>query len=354
MDGRCVPASGHDAGVHQGTDSGPITLDAGPMCVAASECDDADACTTDACASGRCAHDPVTCDDGDACTADACDSVSGCTTSPLGCDDGNACTTDSCDSATGCVHAPVPVAGGTCATPIDVSAGGTFSGDSSCAASDFSGVCSGAAGPDVSFYFDVSELSTVDLDASGSSFTPVLFVGTACTSASLGCDDSGGARLHVELNPGRYFVGLDGRASSDAGAWSLAVAIAPAVRSETVTFPSAGDARVTVYPNLWNAGDYVQGVRATSLARVTSAQMSLQVSPNNLTCDTQDMRLLINGVEVGRFSIPSSTSLVTRTFTFPVISGPSYTLRVETVRTVNSGCGSAGLPDGVSTIVLSG
>jgi hypothetical protein len=75
-------------------------------CAVDAECDDLNACTTDACASGFCAHVPIDCDDGDVCTADTC--AGGiCSHAPASCDDGNACTTDSCDSVTGCAHAPI-------------------------------------------------------------------------------------------------------------------------------------------------------------------------------------------------------------------------------------------------------
>lgn len=355
VDGSCV-TTGVDSGPTDedaGIDAGPVEIDAGPMCLAANDCNDADACTMDECTAGSCTHDAIACDDADACTTDACDPASGCTTAPLSCDDGDACTTDSCDRATGCANVPVSVAGGSCVTAIDITAGGMFTGDSSCAPSSFSGVCSGATGGDVAFVFDLAARSTVDLDASGTSFTPVLFLGISCGSDGRGCDGTGGGRLSADLLPGRYYVGLDGRASSDVGAWSLRVTITPVPVAETVTFPAAGDTRVTRYPNLWNAGDYIQGSRTTSLPRITSAQMTLSISPNGLTCDTQDMRALINGVEVGRFAVAPGASIVSQTFSFPAITGPTYTLRVETVRTVSSGCGSAGLPDGVSTFRLS-
>lgn len=41
-------------------------------------CEDFDACTIDACLSGKCVHKAVTCDDGVECTADSCDKQLGC------------------------------------------------------------------------------------------------------------------------------------------------------------------------------------------------------------------------------------------------------------------------------------
>jgi Dictyostelium (slime mold) repeat len=135
-------------------------------CASAVECDDGNACTTDACdPGGTCVNtilddgtpcDDATvcngsetcgaglcvggtaldCDDGDPCSTDTCDAVTGCAHTllpdgspcddatvcngsetcvadvctpgtPLVCDDGNACTTDSCDPALGCQHTAV-------------------------------------------------------------------------------------------------------------------------------------------------------------------------------------------------------------------------------------------------------
>lgn len=73
-------------------------------------CDDANTCTeSDVCSGGMCTPGmPKNCDDADACTAEACDPVNGCTHTPVSCDDNDPCTTDSCNAATGCAHAPAP------------------------------------------------------------------------------------------------------------------------------------------------------------------------------------------------------------------------------------------------------
>lgn len=343
-----VDLGGADGGrVDGGLDFGPP-----PMCTTTPDCDDSSMCTTEECVGGSCMVTAVTCDDGDACTDDSCDPATGCTTSPTSCDDGNACTTDSCDSGTGCAHAPIAVAGGTCASPIDISAGGTFTGDSTCASNDVTGVCTGTAAPDVAFVLDLPSQSMVSLNAGASSFGLVLFVGSACGSESSGCNSAGTANLNVTLPAGRHYVGIDGRTMTDSGAWSLMVGITPVVTTETVTFPAAGDTRVTAAGTaFWNSGDYVQGTRSTSLSSVRRAQLNLAVDSNVLSCDTQDMRMRINGTIVGSFSIASGTTSVTPTFNFSAISGPTYTLRLETVRTVSGGCGSAGLPNG-STVTL--
>lgn len=370
VDEVCQPRSGSDGGRR---DSGPIGADAGPsdlgatdagpvdagvdagpppMCTVVADCDDSSLCTTEECTDGRCVLTPVGCDDGDACTDDGCDPSTGCTATPTDCDDGDACTVDSCDSATGCAHEPVVATGGTCASPIDISAGGTFSGDSTCAASDVSGVCSGSGAPDVAFVLDLATESMVTLDAGGSSFGLVLFVGSSCGGASRGCNATGTADLSLTLPAGRHHVTLDGRTPSDSGAWTLNVGLTPVVRDETLTFPSASDTRVIASGDRpWNAGDYIEGTRSAALSSITSAQLSLPVSPNGLTCDNQDMRLRINGTVVGGVIVTPGASSVTPSFSFGAISGPNYTFRLETTRTVAGGCGSAGIPDGGSIVI---
>lgn len=72
-------------------------------------CDDGQACTTEACASGTCKATAKVCDDKDGCTADSCTAETGaCVFAPIGgckpcagngdCSDGNDCTTDACIS----------------------------------------------------------------------------------------------------------------------------------------------------------------------------------------------------------------------------------------------------------------
>jgi hypothetical protein len=177
--------------------SAPVSFPAPPECMAGAECDDAEPCTADACASGACTHaaapDGTSCADGDACNGDeacaggvcvpgapptcpapgpcvgaTCEAAGGCTSNPFQdgtacidpsfgsgacgggvcvpftppgctaaweCDDAFACTTDSCDAAGMCLHALVS---GCCA----------FDGD--CAPGEVctANACVGAAGTD--------------------------------------------------------------------------------------------------------------------------------------------------------------------------------------------------------------
>jgi len=80
-------------------------------CDTADECDDADACTDDACTDGFCGNtnNTAACDDLDACTEnDAC-AEGVCAGAALVCDDGLFCNgTETCDVATGCVDGTAP------------------------------------------------------------------------------------------------------------------------------------------------------------------------------------------------------------------------------------------------------
>ena len=73
---------------------------------------------------------PADCDDGNACTTDACDPQQGCTHSGLSCDDNNPCTDDTCDAGTGCGHSNNTNAcnDGNACTANDTCGGGTCNG----------------------------------------------------------------------------------------------------------------------------------------------------------------------------------------------------------------------------------
>jgi hypothetical protein len=127
----------------------------------------------------------------------------------------------------------------------------------------------------------------------------------------------------------------------------------PCITMESTIFPAAGDPRVaSAGTYFWRLGDYVTGTRTLSLASVTRMQFTLQISPNVLGCDTQDVQVSLNGRVLGSIAIASGNTSVTRDYTFPAVAGPTYTIRIETTRQVASGCGSAGYPEGVSTFTL--
>lgn len=91
------------------------------------DCNDSNACSTDACDPiTGCTHGTVSCDDVNACTVNSCEPASGCTFPPISCSDGNVCTDDSCNTSTGCVFtnntAPCADDGNACTN--DVCSGG--------------------------------------------------------------------------------------------------------------------------------------------------------------------------------------------------------------------------------------
>ena len=76
------------------------------VCVTGDTCDDANACTVDACNGRLCTHASIQCDDGNACNGlEICAPAVGCVAgTPPTCDDGDACTIDTCDPSAGCRH----------------------------------------------------------------------------------------------------------------------------------------------------------------------------------------------------------------------------------------------------------
>ena len=101
----------------------------------------------------------------------------------------------------------------------------------------------------------------------------------------------------------------------------------------------------------WEAGDWVEGSRSTSLGSTSSATIHISLY-NYLTCDNDDFRMLINGVEVGRFTIVAGSPTLDASFSYGAISGPTYTLRYEVTRTVASGCGSITFAPSGSSVTL--
>ena len=116
----CDPATGKCAAVAQpdGTICGESAICAGAQhcqagaCVPgpASDCDDADACTIDACdAKTGCTYtaaDSGACDDGNICTSDDGCSKGQCVGIAKDCSDESPCTDDACDPIDGCLHLP--------------------------------------------------------------------------------------------------------------------------------------------------------------------------------------------------------------------------------------------------------
>ncbi|MCB9729834.1 MAG: hypothetical protein H6744_15345 [Deltaproteobacteria bacterium] len=124
-EGACVPGAPDPC-----DDGDPCTDDAcvppfGCQHDAASHCDDGDACTVDTCdALGACDHAAFEgpCEDGDLCTVgEECAAGTCAGGEPADCDDANPCTADSCASDVGCRHLFIsaPCDDGVACTSVD-------------------------------------------------------------------------------------------------------------------------------------------------------------------------------------------------------------------------------------------
>lgn len=119
-------------------------------------------------------------------------------------------------------------------------------------------------------------------------------------------------------------------------------------RTVNLTFPATGDTRFTQSgPNFWNQGDFVEGQRNFS-SSVDTLEMTLITDPNTLTCDTQDHAVMIDGATIGTFFVNPGDPFISQNFSFPTVAAGVHTIRIETTRTVDPGCGSAGFPNDVS------
>jgi hypothetical protein len=126
----------------------------------------------------------------------------------------------------------------TCATAVDASAGGFFTGDTSTAKPDFSNPCDAptsppGGAPDQVLSLSLPQPQRVVLDMEGSSYTTILDVrqGPSCpgTPVMNGCYVGFGPQksfLDLELEAGTYWIIIDGYTLSK-GAWELDVRVLP-------------------------------------------------------------------------------------------------------------------------------
>jgi cysteine-rich repeat protein len=142
---------------------------------------------------------------------------------------GNGCD-DDCNGLDddGCTGPP---ANDTCSSPLDISAGGSFTGNTDLATNDSAGTsgCIGY-GPDVYFTFTLTSPSDVFISTWGSSYDTVLRVSSTCDGSDLVCEDdtntfgSGMWQEDVKLNvlpAGTYYIALDGFYSYSHGDYRL-------------------------------------------------------------------------------------------------------------------------------------
>ncbi len=139
--------------------------------------------------------------------------------------------------------APIgPPSNDTCAGAVDISAGGSFAGRTAGAVDDVAppGGCAPAGGPDVWYAFALAQRGTVYLDTvDGDTWDTVLHLrrGVCSGSGTIDCANdqcpghSGGRRSQIvqTLDPGSYYVVVDGAGPAEAGDFTLLFEHAPCV-----------------------------------------------------------------------------------------------------------------------------
>jgi hypothetical protein len=203
----------------------------GGSCVAGPPpCDDGVACTTDSCDEGirRCAHTPATsgCAECSACAGD-------CTGRACG-DDGCGRSCGSCGSGESC-HAGVceaPGGPGTCSEPFPLTPSGRqiLTGDTSLGFHQIAPTCAAeSTAPERVYTFTLTEATAMDAQVVG--FDTVLSLRTECarSSSTIACNDDAnppgwpGSRIARVLEPGTYFLVVDGYNQSARGPYTLTV-----------------------------------------------------------------------------------------------------------------------------------
>lgn len=198
-----------------------------------------------------------------------------------------------------------------------------------------------------------ADASSLDLSAGDLGALPDLGAIDLGAGADLGRDLGGSADLGFADLGASTDLGVTDLGPPDLGAPDLGRDAGP-ISGVTVSFPSVGDTWTRSGEHLWEAGTSVQGVRSVALASVGRVSIAATLEANALTCDGQDMRLVVDGRVAGTFTISGGDTVVNRDFTFVSgpVSGGVVTLRYENAREVASGCGSARFDKTLSTLTL--
>lgn len=222
----------------------------------------------------------------------------------------------------------------------------------------------GSGGADHIYQLTVSQPSLVELTLDPMFATPgfdsslYVFAGPCAGGPimPIACDDDSAGnfqpRVEATLQPGTYFVVVDGFGAFGGNAGQYLLRITSQAFTPVLVFPDQGDARLQQRPGTYSQdGDFVEGARRPPLPSVRAAEVSLAID-NRLTCDALELALIINGVTVGSTVIPPGLTSLSQAFAFPPITGPNYSLRYEVLRDVAPMCGGVELPLGVSSITL--
>ena len=175
---------------------------------------------------------------------------------------------------------------------------------------------------------------------------------------SSGTGSDGGTTLGLDTggSTGAGSTGFGSTGEASTGGESSSGGIPPVMVMETVDFPLATDPRLfQIGTRPWNAGDYVEGVRMTSVPTVSQLDIHIEfpVGFNGLSdCGFQEAQVMLNGNVLGTFTVAMGDMTIDQTYAAPNVPGPAYTIRYETTTTVESGCGSAGYGEVGSTVTL--
>jgi hypothetical protein len=196
----CIPTSTHETNCSNGVDED---------CDGQTDCADVLDCWSDpAC---RCIPDEIpeaTCDDD---RDNDCDRL-------VDCLDPDCATTPEC------------LDNDRCGDAIDISTGGVFRGSTAGYANDYSGTCAGR-GPDAVFTLTLTDYACVEMNTFPTTWDTVLYVRDGgCYGPEIGCNDDEpghGTQSYLRfdvLDPGVYYVFLDGWSSSSFGEYTLELA----------------------------------------------------------------------------------------------------------------------------------
>jgi len=119
-----------------------------------------------------------------------------------------------------------------CSLPTNVGGGGSFTTNNCYASDDYSGSCGGLSSNDVVYVMNLSTRADVDINTcSGTSWDTVLYLRRdSCEGNDIICNDNGcgsQSRISTVLDPGTYYIFVDGKGPMQIGNFTLSVTITP-------------------------------------------------------------------------------------------------------------------------------
>lgn len=236
-------------------------------------------------------------------------------------------------------------------------------GNTSGNANDFQASCAGSANSaDQVWVFNVSQPVVLRFEtlapAFGAQFDTALHIRTSCTPGNvdvIACDDDAGngtlSKIERTFDPGTYFLVADGFGGNSQGEYRLAVTQLPPLTP--FIFPATGDARQPLMGPFSIAGEFVEGIRNTTLNSVTRMEVNLQVV-SSLTCAQANFRVRLNNTVVGNFLVRPGDTAVNQVLSFSAVTSASgrYNIRYELATSIPANCGAVELPDDVSSVGL--